>query len=411
MYKRFMLHTRHKKFSLFMFLSVGFIDYLGLGLVFPMFTFLLFDPTIGVLPADSSDALRGLWLGILFAIAPGILFFCSPLLGAWSDRKGRKSVLSACLGIGFFSYIVGMIAVLEGSLFLLIVSRVLYGVLAGSVTVVQAGLVDLSVGEEKQKYFAFYNMVLGAGYCLGPFIGGVLSKPTLHGWFNYATPFAFAALLTLLNWWLVAWRLPETRRSGSKSTANGAFHLKRIFELREVRLILLVMFLFFFGWSFFSEFVSVFLMKRFGYTQAGIGSFYAYIGVLYALCAGVLIHPILRRFSPRRILELSMLLGGLYFFLFVPIQQNWVLWIYLLPLVYVISMIYPTATTVISNATSKATQGEVLGIYNSVQSIALMVSPFAAGSLIAQYPVLAIIMAAAAMFLSGVILISTRKSI
>lgn len=398
---------RSKKLSLFLILSVGFIDYLGLGLVFPLFTFLLFDTNSGILPPQTSDSMRGLWLGLLLSLAPMVLFFSSPLLGTLSDLKGRKKVLSMSLAMGFFAYLVGVIAVLNSSLILLIASRILYGISAGSTTVVQAGIVDLSTGNEKQKNFGLYSMALGAGFSLGPFIGGVLAKPTLAGWFNYATPFAFAALLSLINWMFILWKLKETHVTRSSKKIDwtvGVLHLKKAFQLKEVRLIFCVMFLFFFGWNFFSEFISVFLMKRFGYTQLGIGSFYAYNGLLYALCAGFLIRPIIKRFPPKRVLEIAFLLGGIYFFFFLPIEQNWIMWIYLLPLIYFISMVYPTATTVISNDTSKDAQGEILGIYGSIQSLALIVSPFCAGSLVAQYPFISIIVAGSTMFLSGVAL-------
>lgn len=401
-----------KKISLVLLLVTCFIDYLGLGLVFPLFTFLLFDVNAGMLPPEAGDAVRGLWLGILLALAPAVLFFVSPFLGTLSDVKGRKMILLTSLAIGIVSYGFGVMAVFSQSLVLLVVSRVLYGVSAGSITVLQASIVDISSDEQKQKHFGLYTMALGAGMSFGPLLGGLLGKPHLFSWGSYVTPFIAAAAISLINWMVLVWKFKEThvaKPSHKVVWSVGLIHLKKAFQMKKLRVMFLVMFLFFFGWNFFTEFISVFLIKRFDYSHLGVGIFYAYTGILFALCAGILIRPIIKRFRPRPVLAFALVLGGLYFYFFLPIQRDVVMWIYLLPLIYAVALIYPTATTVISNEGAKEAQGEVLGIYNSIQSVALIMSPFGAGSLVAQYPSLCIWVAATAMLVSGLVLVVSNK--
>jgi len=392
-------------------LFVGFINYLGFGLVFPLFTFLLFDTNVEILPKGATDAVRGLWLGGLLAIAPALLFFSSPILGTFSDIKGRKKILSVSLLIGIVSYLIAVIAIMKSSLTCLILSRVLYGISSGSMTVVQAGLVDLSSKEDKQKNFGLYNMALGAGFSLGPFIGSVLTKPSFTGSVNYLTPFIVAAILMFINWLFILWKLKETHVLDPLKKHNwkmGILHLKKAVHMKQLRMLFLVVFIFFVGWNFFTEFVPLFLIKRFEYAEMGVGSFYAYTGILFALCAGILIRPVIARFTPKRVLETALIGGGLYFFLFLFIKQSWVMWLYLPPLIYFIAMVYPTATTVISNETSSDAQGEVLGIYGSIQSLALIVSPFFAGTLVAQYPFMPIVVSGGAMLLAGILLLLFR---
>lgn len=406
-----MSDRKQKNVSLVLLLCTCFIIYLGLGLVFPLFTFLLFDVQSGMLPVEAGEGVRGLWLGILLALAPAVLFFASPLMGTLSDIKGRKVILKIALGVGIVSYVLGVIAVIERQLFLLILSRVLYGISAGSSTVLQASIVDISSGKDKQKNFGLYSMALGAGMSFGPLLGGFLAKPDMCSWCSYSTPFVVAAVISLINWLVIIGKFKESHPpnpSHRVAWAVGFLHLKKAFQMEKLRMMFLVMFLFFFGWNFFTEFISVFLMKRFEYSQLGVGAFYAYTGVLFALCAGFLIRPIIKRFPPRRVLEMAMILGGLYFFLFLPIERNGVMWVYLLPLIFCIALIYPTATTVISNAASEKAQGEVLGIYSSIQSVAFIVSPFGAGGLVAKYPFLCIVVAGATMILSGLLLAISR---
>lgn len=398
---------RQKNLSLILVLSAAFIDYLGVGLVFPIFGLLFFDPHSTLLPLGTSAESRGLWMGLLVATAPAIMFFSQPFLGTLSDSKGRRRILILSLGIGIFSYILAIIGVLKSQIILLLLSRILYGFSAGSMTVVQAAIVDLSKPEEKTKNFGLYNMALGAGFSFGPFLGGMLIRPTLEGWLNYSTPFTLALILTIANWFLIWWKFKETHFKHSKAKVDwavGISHVKKAFQMKELRVLFGVMFLFFFGWDFFVEFISVFLLRRYDFTPTQIGVFYAYNSILYALYAGILIRPIIKRFKPKHILEAALIFGGAYFFVFLAVKTGFVMWIFQIPLIYAIALVYPTATTVISNDVSREAQGEILGIYNSIQSVALIVSPFFAGSIIGNYPHISIIVAGSCMLLGGVIL-------
>jgi MFS transporter, DHA1 family, tetracycline resistance protein len=350
-------------------------------------------------------------MGLLVAMGPLVLFFSSPLIGALSDQKGRKKMLNITLIIGFFSYLIAVVAIARNSLLLLMLSRIFYGISAGNLTVVQAALADLSSREEKAKYFGLYSMALGAGFGIGPFLGGILSKTFFQGGLQLAAPFCFAALLTFINWVLIAWKFKESRQTREVTAMNwmvGLKNLKRALRLKELRMIFIVMFLFFFGWDFFMEFASVFLLKRFDFSGIGIGAFYAYTSLLYALFAGIFIRPITKRFPAKRILEIALILGGCYFFFFLCISKAHTIWLYIPPLLYFLALIYPTATTVISNDAPPEAQGEILGVYGSIQSLALILSPFCASSFIGNYPFIIILVAGSFLFMAGISLMIFR---
>lgn len=391
-----------KKSSLVTLLFIGFLDYLGIGLIFPLFTLVLFDHGGAFLPVDASAFTRGAWLGFLLALGPGVQFFTAPLLGSLSDRRGRKKILLFCLGIGVVGYLIAIFGMWIQSLASLVIYRLLFGVSSGSVTVVQAALADLGGEEGKAKYFAFYTMALGAGFSLGPFFGASLSGIKWLGGWNHAAPFLFTALLTLGNFALVIFQYRESHRASLFASSKLLKGLKGF--TKELRMVFLVLFVFFFGWNFFCEFAPVFLISQYAFDAIRIGYFYAYTGIFYALSAAFVVGRLLCRFSPAKIMMYSLLLGGGYLFFFVGVKNASWIWVYVLPFLFCISLIYPAGMTIISNLASKDTQGEALGIYNSIQSLALIIAPLLFGSLAGAYPTLTVTLTALFMCAAGVLL-------
>ena len=179
--------------SLWIALLVAFIDFMGVGLVYPMFSSMLFDANSALLPMGTSEATRGVWLGVLIAMLPLAQFFSSPIWGAISDGRGRKKPLVWSLGLALLGYLIALFGVLGSSLILLLISRIVVGFASGNMSIVQATIADLSAPERKARNFSLYSMALGSGFTLGPFLGG-----TLSGW-GFSVPFIFAALIVAMN--------------------------------------------------------------------------------------------------------------------------------------------------------------------------------------------------------------------
>src|SRR5688572_2960917 len=120
------------KSSLYTVLFIAFIDFLGIGIIYPLFSAMLFDRDLMVLPLETSNHIRGLWLGILFSLTPLAQFFSSPLWGAFSDNKGRKKPLQVSLFVALFGYLVALVGVAGSSIVLLCLSRVMIGFSSGN---------------------------------------------------------------------------------------------------------------------------------------------------------------------------------------------------------------------------------------------------------------------------------------
>lgn len=396
-----------KAVSLFLVTLVGFIDWMGIGLVYPMFSSMLFQGDFHLLPEDSSNALRGTCLGILLAAHPLTQFFSAPVLGTLSDQKGRRTILLPGLAIGVLGYLFAMSAVHLESFTLLLLSRIAVGISAGTAAVVGASLADVSSQEDKAKNFGLFNMACGLGFTVGPFLGGILSGSSLGLLSGYAIPFAVAGAVTLLNLLLVALFFEETyvpKAEAKISLLSGVTNIKNAFTSQGLRVIFFAVFFACFGWSFYWEFTPVTWISQHGFDTAMIGNCYAYGAAVYALSCGLLIRPIVSYFSNQNVLCVSLLgvavsIGMLLFhvdpywlLLYIPLQQ------------FSVALFWPTAAAAVSNSVSVERQGEILGVLQSVDSAAFALSPLLAGPLLGISDLMPIVVGASCFLLASAIL-------
>ncbi len=394
----------NKKFSLFILLLSGFIDYVGIALVYPLFAYMLFDPQHSFLPLDTSATLRGFWLGILLALLPLAQFFSCPLLGALSDQRGRKKLLLLTLLVALIGYTIAVIGALTQSLILLALYRILVGIAGGNASIVSAIIADLSAPEEKAKHYGFLSMAFGAGFTIGPFLGGFLADYFAPSGWGLLAPFLIALSLVSLNLLLVYYRLPETRPKIKKERVNWFLcitQVKQGFSMEHLRGIFLALLVYTLGWSFFTEFIPLFLIDRYGFAPKEIGYYYGYTGLFYGLAAGFFIQPVLRFMKARTLLHSAFFLSGGYVLLLLFIYNPKLLWFYLPLSQCFIAFVYPTTSALISNRVSDEVQGEVLGIYQAVIALALAVCPLCSGIFVGWYPILSVVIGGVVMLLAG----------
>lgn len=392
---------------------IGFLDYMGVGLVFPLLTNLLFDPEHSILPSTTSAPIRGLWMGILIALTPLVQFFASPILGSLSDQRGRKTVIFFGLLMGLIAYLLGVIGIQMRSLPLFMLYRSLFGICAATMTVSQAAMVDISTKESKARNFGLLNMALGTGFTFGPFLGGILSDSTLVSWFGYTTPFILGGALTALNLILLQWNFSETKKVSEKTKLDffrGIRHAKEAFIHPVLRTAFISFFLFLFGWDYFMEFIPVTLKTVFHFSTREMGLFFGLLGLVYALAGGILVGPLVKRYQTTKLLNVSMLSCGLYVFLFLFIKNPLFLWLMVPLSCLIVALFFPVASTYVSDNAAESKQGEALGLYHSVQSLALVLSPLFSGPLVGAIPYMPIYMGSCLPILGGLIFIATRKA-
>ena len=404
-----LMFSKSMRPSFYILLFVTFIDFMGLGLVYPIFSKLFFDKNLTFLPLDTSDQMRGFWLGLLFAIMPLMQFFSSPTWGTISDNKGRKKPLQLSLAITIIGHIISVFSIFFTSISLLLLSRIILGIGTGNISIVQASVADLSSNEEKAKNFGLYAMAIGAGFAFGPFLGGALSV------FGFSFPFIFASLLTMINLILALAFLREThhkRLEKKLSWRAGIANLKKAFEYKNIRAIFFCSFLCGFAWAYFLDFAPVYLIKQFNFSSANIGFFYGSIGAAYAISAGYLIRPFLSRFKSETLFWAGTLLTALCIFT-VPFYTSIILFVpFILFFSYVSAFIGPTSTSLVSNYATAEIQGEVLGVLGSVNTASYGLSALLAGSFVGINPSISMWLGGSVFLLASCILLGVfRKNL
>lgn len=398
-----------KTLSLWLVLFVIFLDWMGIGLVYPMFSAMIFQPDSHLLDPQTSSTVRGWYLGILLAAMSIAQFFSSPILGSLSDQKGRKPLFLISLAIGIVGYVFSMLGVFAKSIIILIVARLFVGIAAGNAAVVGAAIADLSDKDSKTKNFGLYSMACGVGFTIGPFLGGRLSQT------SFSLPFLVGGLAVLLNFFLILFFFQEThhtRKSIPIRFDEGLRNVKKAFKIPGLRALFLTILIFAFGWSFFYEFIPVTWIAEYNFDASTIGLFYAYGAGFYAVSAGYLIRPIIKKYKNNVALFFALTsLGFVILLLIFPLNAIWI-WIYLPVINFLASLTYPNYNAMISNWAGNDAQGELLGISQSLQSLAFALSPLIAGFSLGMNPHMPMILGGICILIAGCIIgISMGKEI
>ena len=188
--------------ALFVILTTVALDAAGIGLIMPVLPGLL--RTL----AGADQVARH--YGVLLALYALMQFLCAPLLGALSDRHGRRPVLLASLAGAALDYAVMAVA---PALWVLYLGRAVAGLTGATGAVASSCIADLSRGEDRARRYGYLSACMGLGLIAGPVIGGLAGQWSPHA------PFAVAAALNALNC-LMAWRfLPESRPASDATTS------------------------------------------------------------------------------------------------------------------------------------------------------------------------------------------------
>lgn len=369
-----------KRFSLGTILFTVFLDLLGIGIIIPIVAPVILKTDI--LGTDISFSYKTFILGILIASYPIAQFFAAPVLGAMSDRDGRKRILIISIIGSIIGYLIFALGVIYNNITMLFVGRIVDGISGGNIAIIYSSLADISDEKSKAKNFGLVGAAFGVGFIIGPFFGGELANNNLVSWFNYSTPFFFAALLSFINLILVIVRFKETIKEKRNTEINiftGIKNISKAMTIKEFRNIFFIAFLVTFGFTMFSQFFQVFLIEKFNYSQFNIGRLLAYFGIWSALVQGGLVRRLAKKYKPEKVLSISLLLMSMsILFLIVP-DKSWYLYI-TFPLVAITQGITsPNVTAMVSNLADSSVQGEVLGINQSVQALAQAIPPIIGG--------------------------------
>ncbi len=382
----------------------AFLNWMNYGLVYPIFATSIFHEN-AIFLGDSSNVVRGFWLGVVLAACPIAQFLSSSPLGQFSDRTGRKPLMQGTTLLIFIGALISAFGVYAISLSFLILGRIVTGIGAGNVGVINSAVADFSSKSQKTKNYGLIAMANGIGFAIGPFVGGKLSV------YGYEIPFILAALFTLLNFFLITFFLPETlkeKETGHKTIAVRLRHLWGAVIDDKFRVIFSAFFVFCFGWSFYWEFIPVTWIKNYNQDASGIGNFYAFGSLIYIISSGLLIRPIVKKFKALPILFFALIALGLFLSFLIHARLE-AYWPNIVIQQFLIALIFPVGTTVVSNLASPSSQGETLGVFQALQAFAFAITPFLGGVLLHFTYFIPLMLGGASMFLACLILLAGYK--
>lgn len=353
-------------------LAVLLIDAIGLGLIMPILPGLLQSMAAG------PDA-NSFHYGALLAVYALAQFLCAPLLGALSDRYGRRRVLLVSLGGASLDYLLMAFAPGLGWLY---VGRVLAGVTGANMAVASAYLTDITPAPQRAARFGQMGAAIGMGFIAGPVLGGLLGDWLLRA------PFVLAALLNAANL-LLAWRmLPESHPASDAGSATLG-SLNAFAALRRLR-----------GQAGLGPLVGVFGVvmlasqwpatlwilygqDHFGWSLWLGGLSLACYGLCHALAQAFAIGPLVARLGEVRALLVGMACEALGLLLLAFAHAGWEPFV-LLPLFAAGGMAVPALQALITGRIDDARQGQMQGTLASITSLIGVGGPLLVTSLYAM---------------------------
>lgn len=360
-----------------------FVDNLSWAIVFPIFAPYFLDVHNVLFSPEVDTATRTTLLGFCLMTFSFGQFLGAPLLGEYADKHGRKkalaiSVFFTLVGLAFSAYSIQI-----NHLPCLFISRFITGLFASNTTLCLSCTSDLSEDEKsKRKKFGYLAMSAGLSFILGAFLGGKLADKTLSSLFSFSVPLWIAAGLSLLNFLIVLFGFRETfiPHPDVKFHFLESFkNIKTALKTEKIKRIYTIYFLFLFSWTILFQFIPVLMIEKFSFTSSRIGDLAVFMGICWALGSGYINRKLAHRMNAMQILEFCLLgFAFLCFLIIFPTRIYGILGNIGL-CVILGGLAWPICTSLISNTAPQEMQGKVLGLSQSVQSLAMSLAPAIAG--------------------------------
>ncbi len=308
--------------------------------------------------------------------------FASPVTGKLSDRFGRKPLLV----LSQISTMIGFLLLgFATTAILLLTSRLIDGLLGSNMTVSQAYISDITEPKHRTRVFGYTSGIFGAGLIFGPVIGGALYE------ISSSLPMFLAAGISLISVILVIFFLPETvtQKPNTFSLGWDTIPIKdaiQFMKTPKVRNNLAMFFVYSLGFFLLISNFTLFAQTQLNVNTAQVGSFLGWLGFLRVFIQTFLIARILRSISEWTMLRtgiVAMIISMVgiafsqeYLFVFIP----------LVFMGYGTGVIRPVLLSKLTNSVKQNETATVIGVNNSLTSIAQIITPIAGGFMIQYWP-------------------------
>ena len=350
--------------------AVVFAGFVGYSLMITVFTPMIMSNHDLLLRADEPMSRRVILLGLLLCLYPLGQFAGSPVLGALSDRFGRKPVLmiSLCFTTGCYALIA--IALELRSVALLASASLLAGLAEANVVAAQSAIADVITPENRNRFFGSIYLSASSASIVGPLVGGKLADPALVSWFSDATPFWAAMIVLAITTAATGFFFRETNPPAQRhavSFSQAFTNLRGVISNRRLRPLYWLNFAFYLAIFGFFRCYPMYLVDRFHLGVSQVSEFVAWVGVPIVIANAWLTGFLAARFRTRTLTVWSAFLTGAFMIVVVAIRPRGSLWATLFVTSAALAICLPACATLLSKATSEAEQGRVMGNNQALQ--------------------------------------------
>ena len=331
------------------------VNLIGFGIIIPLLPF--YATTFGASP---------LVVGLLFASFSLAQLFASPLLGAWSDRWGRRPILIFSLVGTVVSFV--MLAVAH-SLAMLFAARIVDGLSGGNITTARAYIGDIATEENRAKSFGMLGAAFGLGFIIGPALGGLFAH------ISYTAPIWAAAAITVMATFLAWFWLPETVHRVNAVAGSPWKALRELSGRPNLRRLLAIDFMY---WSSFGVYQTTFALfgaHRFGFDATHTGYLLAAFGFLGVLVQVGLVGPIVKQLGEKQTLMTGLIFAAIGWGGSAMTYSLWMFIAMLVPGAIGIGLCNPSLVSLVSGAAGRHEQGRVQGAAGALESLGRTIGP------------------------------------
>lgn len=355
----------NSKLPIFVIFTTVVLDSMGIGIIIPVMPALFAEVTGTEKISDIA-----IWGGLLASTFALMQFIFGPILGALSDRYGRKPILLLALFVMAAYYLLMGFA---QTLWLLFLGRLIGGITAATHATANAYMADISSPEEKAARFGMLGAGFGLGFVLGPLIGGLLGE------WGPRAPFFAAAMLAAANGVLCYFVLKESLKSKNRREfmwyrANPIGAILDLRKFEGIYSLLLVFLLFTIGTSIYAAIWPFFTVERFSWSPGMIGISLTIYGVCFAIVQGVLVRPAIKFWGEKKTIIIGFCFEFSAMVTFAFLTDGKIL-IILIPLASLGVLAQPAIQAILSKSVGDDRQGAIQGVASSLNAIAMVITP------------------------------------
>ncbi len=339
-----------------------FLDVLGLGVIIPILPFYV-----------ESFNVSGMVVTVLFAVFALFSFFSAPILGAISDRKGRRPVLLVSLASSAVGWIIFSFS---HSIYGLFLGRIIDGSAAGNISTAQNYLIDISKDDkERSKNLGLIGAVFGVSFIIGPLIGGVLSSISMK------LPFIIVGFMAVINTILAYIFLPETHheRNTTKLSLNPFTPIIKALKNKSILPLYLAWLFFGIAISLNQSIFALYIAKVFSWTVIISGLLMTLVGIIISINQAFAIRKIWLKYFKESFLMVWMLIPFALGYLVMALPYKFAFVFGLIVTAFCHSTLRVVMTSQIIGLSDKKEQGENMGILSSIMSLSMILGPVLGG--------------------------------